>query len=185
MKFLGLHYAIRVVLILYFAGMLLMGWLSKRGITNQEGYLLGNRRFGWPMMVRHAFEAGTNPGDAAGVMSQAVGSGASGVWVSWMWLFRTPFYWIIAPVIRRMRCLTTRLIKNRIHSIFHRHGPLSRLFRFVRGQRSAVSGRAVYWRVGALIAASPSSVVWPGLWSMLREHRDLFVCGPPAPDEIV
>ncbi len=106
MEFLGLHYAIWIVLVLYFAGMLLMGWWSKRGIHNQEGYLLGNRRFGWPMMVMHAFGAGTHPGNVAGVMSQGVVSGASGIWVSWMWLFGTPFYWIIAPVVRRMRCLT-------------------------------------------------------------------------------
>jgi len=106
MEFLGLHYAIWIVLILYFAGMLLMGWWSRRGIHNQEGYLLGNRRFGWPMMVMHAFGAGTHPGNVAGVMSQGVVSGASGIWVSWMWLFGTPFYWIIAPIIRRMRCLT-------------------------------------------------------------------------------
>ena len=106
MEFLGLHYAIWIVLVLYFAGMLLMGWMSKRGIKNQEGYLLGNRQFGWPMMVMHAFGAGTHPGNVAGVMSQSVVSGASSIWVSWMWLFGTPFYWIIAPVIRRMRCLT-------------------------------------------------------------------------------
>jgi Na+/proline symporter len=106
MEFLGLHYAIWIVLLLYFAGMLLMGWWSKRGIHNQEGYLLGNRQFGWPMMVMHAFGAGTHPGNVAGVMSQGVASGASGIWVSWMWLFGTPFYWIIAPIVRRMRCLT-------------------------------------------------------------------------------
>jgi len=106
MEFLGLHYAIWIVLVLYFAGMLLMGWWSKKGIHNQEGYLLGNRQFGWPMMVMHAFGAGTHPGNVAGVMSQGVVSGASGIWVSWMWLFGTPFYWIIAPIIRRMRCLT-------------------------------------------------------------------------------
>ncbi len=106
MEFLGLHYAIWIVLVLYFVGMLLMGWWSKRGIHNQEGYLLGNRRFGVTMMVMHAFGAGTHPGNVAGVMSQGVVSGASGIWVSWMWLFGTPFYWIIAPIIRRMRCLT-------------------------------------------------------------------------------
>ncbi|MBN1804445.1 MAG: sodium:solute symporter family protein [Sedimentisphaerales bacterium] len=106
MEFLGLHYAIWIVLVLYFAGMLLMGWWSRKGIHNQEGYLLGNRRFGWPMMVMHAFGAGTHPGNVAGVMSQGVISGASGIWVSWMWLFGTPFYWIIAPIVRRMRCLT-------------------------------------------------------------------------------
>jgi Na+/proline symporter len=106
MEILGLHYAIWLVLALYFAGMLLMGWWSKRGIHNQEGYLLGNRQFGWPMMVMHAFGAGTHPGNVAGVMSAAVVSGASSIWVSWMWLFGTPFYWLIAPVVRRMRCLT-------------------------------------------------------------------------------
>jgi len=106
MEILGLHYAIWIVLALYFAGMLLMGWWSKRGIHNQEGYLLGNRQFGSLMMIMHAFGAGTHPGNVAGVMSQAVVSGASSIWVSWMWLFGTPFYWIIAPVIRRMRCLT-------------------------------------------------------------------------------
>ena len=106
MSFLGLHYAIWIVLVLYFAGMLLMGWWSKRGTHSQEGYLLGNRQFGVPMMIMHAFGAGTHPGNAAGVMSAAVVSGASSIWVSWMWLFGTPFYWLIAPVIRRMRCLT-------------------------------------------------------------------------------
>ncbi|MBN2316133.1 MAG: sodium:solute symporter family protein [Sedimentisphaerales bacterium] len=106
MTFLGLHYAIWIVLILYFAGMLLMGWWSKRGTHSQEGYLLGNRQFGSLMMIMHAFGAGTHPGNVAGVMSAAIVSGASSIWVSWMWLFGTPFYWLIAPVIRRMRCLT-------------------------------------------------------------------------------
>jgi Na+/proline symporter len=95
-----------VILVLYFGGMLLMGWWSRRSASSQEGYLLGNRRFGVWMMIMHAFGAGTNPGDAAGVITKTTASGASGIWVSWMWLFGTPFYWLIAPVIRRMRCLT-------------------------------------------------------------------------------
>jgi Na+/proline symporter len=86
--------------------MLLMGWWSKRGAHSQEGYLLGNRQFGTPMMIMHAFGAGTHPGNVAGVMSEGVVSGASSIWVSWMWMFGTPFYWLIAPIIRRMRCLT-------------------------------------------------------------------------------
>jgi Na+/proline symporter len=106
MDIVGLHYAIWIVLVLYFVGMLLMGWWSRRGAHSQEGYLLGNRRFGWLMMVMHAFGAGTHPGNVAGVMSEAVVSGAAGIWVSWMWLFGTPFYWLIAPIVRRMRCLT-------------------------------------------------------------------------------
>ncbi len=106
MVILGLDIAIWIVLVLYFAGMLLMGWWSKRGIHDREGFLLGGRQFGVGMMVMHAFGAGTHPGDVAGVVSKSVERGASGIWVSWMWMFGTPFYWLIAPVVRRMRCLT-------------------------------------------------------------------------------
>ncbi|MBE3068798.1 MAG: hypothetical protein IMZ66_01040, partial [Planctomycetes bacterium] len=104
--FLGLHYAIWIVVAVYFVAMLLMGWWSKKGIHDREGFLLGNRQFGVWYMVMHAFGAGTHPGDVAGVMSKTVDRGGSGIWVSWMWMFGTPFYWIIAPVVRRMRCLT-------------------------------------------------------------------------------
>lgn len=106
MVFLGLHVAVWMVLVVYFAAMLLLGWWSKRDVRDQEGYLLGHRRFGVWMMVMHAFGAGTNPGDVAGVVSKTVSGGASGIWVSWMWMFGTPFYWLIAPIVRRMRCLT-------------------------------------------------------------------------------
>jgi Na+/proline symporter len=106
MLILGLHYLIWIVLVLYFIGMLVLGWWSKKGIVDREGFLLGNRQFGVAYMVMHAFGAGTHPGDVAGVTSKTVERGASGIWVSWMWMFGTPFYWLIAPILRRMRCLT-------------------------------------------------------------------------------
>ncbi|GEM_PF-2135800 len=37
-------------------------WLEQ----DREGYLLGHRQFGIGMIVRHAFDAGTNPGTAFG-----------------------------------------------------------------------------------------------------------------------
>ncbi len=103
---LGFEYTIWVVLLVYLVAMLALGWWSRRRAASQSGYLMGDRRFGVPMMVMHAFGAGTNPGDAAGVISGSVQTGASGVWVSWLWMFGTPFYWLIAPLVRRMRCLT-------------------------------------------------------------------------------
>jgi Na+/proline symporter len=106
MEFMGLHVTIWVVLLLYFVGVLLLGWWSKKGIHDQEGFLLGSRQFGVWYMVMHAFGAGTHPGDVAGVTSKSVERGGSGIWVSWMWMFGTPFYWLIAPIVRRMRCLT-------------------------------------------------------------------------------
>ncbi|MEF8787536.1 MAG: hypothetical protein V5A84_00565, partial [Planctomycetota bacterium] len=106
MVILGLHWTIWVILILYFAGMLLMGWWSKDSAGTSEGYLMGERKFGTAMMMMHGFGAGTNPGDVAGVVSGKVSTGESGIWASWIWMFGTPFYWIIAPIVRRMRCLT-------------------------------------------------------------------------------
>ncbi len=106
MDLLGLHYSIWIVLVLYFAGMLLVGWWSKREARDSEGYLLGGRRFGTAMMVMHAFGAGTNPTDTTGTISKTMAVGGAGIWVSWMWMFGTPFYWLIAPVVRRMRYLT-------------------------------------------------------------------------------
>ncbi|MEA3365215.1 MAG: sodium:solute symporter family protein [Candidatus Hydrogenedentes bacterium] len=106
MQILGLELVIWVVLGVYFAGMVLMGWFARRQIHDQDSYLLGNRAFNIWYMVMHAFGAGTNPGDVAGVVSKTVDGGAAGVWVSWMWLFGTPFYWIIAPIVRRLRAVT-------------------------------------------------------------------------------
>ena len=90
----------------YLIGVLLLGWWSKREANSQEGFLLGKRQFNSFMMAMYSFGAGTHPGAPAGVISKTVSSGASGIWVSWMWMFGTPFYWLIAPVIRRMRMLT-------------------------------------------------------------------------------
>ena len=106
MEILGLNPAIWLILLVYFAAMILMGWVARKRIHDQNSYLLGDRAFNIWYMVMHSFGAGTNPGDVAGVVSKTVGRGAAGVWVSWMWLFGTPFYWIIAPIVRRLRAMT-------------------------------------------------------------------------------
>jgi hypothetical protein len=56
--FLDLPVEIWAVLVVYSVGILLLGWWSKRGIKDQEGYLLGNRQFGVWWMIMHAFGAG-------------------------------------------------------------------------------------------------------------------------------
>jgi Na+/proline symporter len=187
MEILGLHYAIWIVLALYFAGMLLMGWWSKRGIHNQEGYLLGNRQFGSLMMVMHAFGAGTHPGNVAGVMSQAVVSGVSSIWVSWMWLFGTPFYWIIAPVIRRMRCLTMAdffrqrfgkaasvlyIIVAAVGMIVFLAGVLLATTRTVQGMMGkATTAEGEYWFFGILLVSTAVFIIysyWGGIIAAIR-----------------
>ena len=38
--------------------------------------------------------------------SKTFTSGLAGIWYQWLWLFCTPFYWLIAPVMRRFRAIT-------------------------------------------------------------------------------
>jgi len=105
MELLGLDIAIWIVLVLYLAGMLLLGWWTKRGAHSQEGYLLGNRRFGTFMMVMHSFGVGTHPGGVAGVVSKTVSSGASGIWVPLCFFFITEVSSILVLSYLNGRCL--------------------------------------------------------------------------------
>jgi Na+/proline symporter len=59
------------------------------------------------MMVMFGFGAGTHSDQAVGVASKSFTSGLSGIWYQWLWLPCTPFYWLIAPVMRRFRAITT------------------------------------------------------------------------------
>ena len=55
----------------------------------------------------HAFGTGTASDQAVTVASATVRSGLSGIWYQWLWLLVTPFYWVIAPIMRRFRATTT------------------------------------------------------------------------------
>ncbi|MCP4170220.1 MAG: sodium:solute symporter family protein, partial [Fuerstiella sp.] len=65
------------------------------------------RRFGRLMMLMHGFGTSTHSDQAVSVASKCYSSGLSGIWYQWMWLFATPFFWLIAPMMRRFRALTT------------------------------------------------------------------------------
>lgn len=65
------------------------------------------RRFGKATMIMHSFGTGTHSDQAVSVASKTFTNGLSGIWYQWLWLFATPFYWLIAPVMRRFRALTT------------------------------------------------------------------------------
>lgn len=96
-----------VALAVYFFIILGIGIWTARRVANTSDFFIGGRRFGKVMMVFFAFGAGTSGNDAVGVSSKTYVGGMSGIWFQWLWLFCTPFYWLISPVFRRMRALTT------------------------------------------------------------------------------
>jgi Na+/proline symporter len=102
----GLHVADIVVLVLYLLGMAAIGFWTARKIKQSQDFFMP-RRFGKAMMVMFGFGAGTHSDQAVGVASKSFSSGLSGIWYQWLWLPVTPFYWLIAPVMRRFRAITT------------------------------------------------------------------------------
>jgi Na+/proline symporter len=102
----GLHFADIFVLVLYLLGMAVIGFWSAGKIKQSHDFFMP-RRFGKVMMVMFGFGAGTHSDQAVGVASKSFSSGLSGIWYQWLWLPCTPFYWLIAPVMRRFRAITT------------------------------------------------------------------------------
>ncbi|MHC4596180.1 MAG: sodium:solute symporter family protein, partial [Planctomycetota bacterium] len=102
----GLHVADIFVLVLYLLGMAAIGFWTARKIKKSQDFFMP-RQFGKAMMVMFGFGAGTHSDQAVGVASKSYTSGLSGIWYQWLWLPVTPFYWLIAPVMRRFRAITT------------------------------------------------------------------------------
>lgn len=102
----GLHAADIAVLGFYLVGVAVIGIRSARGLKLSADFFMP-RRFGKLMMVMFSFGAGTHSDQAVGVASKIYTSGLSGIWYQWLWLPVTPFYWLIAPVLRRARAVTT------------------------------------------------------------------------------
>lgn len=102
----GLHIADVVVIILYLLGITTLGlWMARRVKTASDFFM--PRRFGKAMMIANAFGTGTASDQAVTVASATFKSGLSGIWWQWIWLPATPFYWLIAPMMRRLRATTT------------------------------------------------------------------------------
>ncbi len=102
----GLNWIDGVVVVIYLVGITVMGvWMGRR-ITGLDEFFMP-RKFGKGMMIMHAFGTGTASDQAVTVSSATFRSGISGIWYQWLWLFVTPFYWLIAPIFRRFRAITT------------------------------------------------------------------------------
>jgi SSS family transporter len=92
---------------LYLIAITWIGYRTKSVIHTREDFYMAGRRFGKVLMIFHSFGAGTHSDQAVAVAGACYRNGMSGIWAQWQWMFTTPFYWLLAPVFRRSRCLTT------------------------------------------------------------------------------
>lgn len=149
----GLHIADICVLVFYLIGITAIGIWAARRIKSIADFFMP-RRFGKAMMVMHSFGTGTHSDQAVSVASKSFTNGLSGIWYQWLWLFATPFYWLIAPVMRRFRAITTA-------DVFEaRFGPsVAMLFAVVGMLNLAVNIGVMLKGSGAVIQASTAGYV--------------------------
>ncbi len=105
--YLGMHWLDWVVLALYFVVVVAIGLWSYNKVKDMSDFFMGGRRFGKVFMMFFAFGSGTSGEQAISVIAGTWRGGLVGIWWQFLWLWATPFYWIVAPVMRRMRALTT------------------------------------------------------------------------------
>ena len=103
----GLSVADWVVILAYLGVIAAIGWHAKNRVKDAASFFISDRKSGKLMMMFYAFGTGTHTDQAVGVSAKAYQAGASSIWYQWLWLFSTPFYWVLAPLFRRMRAVTT------------------------------------------------------------------------------
>jgi len=106
-RMLGIEPIDWAIIILYLVGITLVGLWATKKVRSSASFFMGDRKFGKVMMAFFMFGSGTHSDQAVSVSAKTYRSGVSGIWYQWLWLFVTPFFWLIAPFFRRMRALTT------------------------------------------------------------------------------
>lgn len=115
----GLSYLDLGVILLYLAGITWIGLRASRSVSSSGDFFMAGRRFGKVSMIAKAFGVGTRVDQVVAVTGASYEVGMSGVWYQWLYIFSTPFFWIIAPIYRRLRYVTTGDFFER------RYGPTS------------------------------------------------------------
>ena len=160
---LGISLTDWLVIAVYLLGITFIGSLAARKVTSSASLFMGDRKFGKAMMVFFGFGSGTHSDQAVSVAAKTYGVGASGIWYQWLWLFVTPFFWVITPVFRRMRAITTADFFE-----FRYNRSVALLFALVGCLQLMVNTGVMLKGAGAMITAVSGGAISPVLavWMM-------------------
>jgi Na+/proline symporter len=89
------------ILIGYLVVITLFGLYLSKKIKSSNSFFLGDRKFGWLVMIGQAFSAGTHAEMPVAQAGATFSMGFSTIWYQWKNMLITPFYWLIAPFYRR------------------------------------------------------------------------------------
>lgn len=94
------------ILIAYLVVITAIGLVAGYRVRKSAEYFLGGRRFGPWLMIGQSFGVGTHAEMPVSLAGAVYSVGASAIWYQWKNLFITPFYWLMAPIFRRIRRTT-------------------------------------------------------------------------------
>ncbi len=104
---LGLSYLDVTIIIVYMVLIVYLGLKERSKVGGIGDYFMAGRKGSRFMMIANGFGGATHTDQAIGVAGATYEIGLGGIWYQWMYLFVTPFFWLLGPVYRRCRYLTT------------------------------------------------------------------------------
>lgn len=96
--------------IVVIAGLALLAGISIRALLCQkrdEDYFTGGHHSSVLLLTSFSFGSGTCNDSPGMIAASTWRSGLSGLWWQFTWLLVTPFFWVLAPILRRIRAITT------------------------------------------------------------------------------
>jgi len=151
------HWADGVTVALYFILIVIVGVWTARHVKTVHDFVMP-RRFGKVFMVMFSFGTGTQAGDAVTTSAKTYSNGISGIWYQWLWLFCSPFYWLIAAFMRRLRATTTADVFSARYN-----GSVASLYAFVGLMFQTVNIGTTIKAAAAVVAASTGAWISEGV----------------------
>ncbi len=106
MQILGLHIIDFSIVIFYTLLMLWLGIRAHRRTKDTEDFFMAGRKLGKAYQFFLNFGNSTHADQAAAVSREIFRQGVGGMWIQYLVLFLTPFYWFTAALFRRIRLIT-------------------------------------------------------------------------------
>jgi Na+/proline symporter len=147
------------VIIAYLAGITAFGLYVSRRVKDTEGFFMGNRRFGKSLMIAQALTTGTRADYAIGVVGASYEIGMAGIWYQWMYIFSTPFFWLLSPIFRRVRYTTTAdFFEERFSKSLGVGYSFFALYLFMLWQGTIIKGAAL--TIAGITGISETGIIW-------------------------
>lgn len=107
MIFGSLHWLDFLILIAYFATVIIIGQRAAKATASEEGFFLAGRKLGKLYQFFLSFGNATEPQGAVSTASLVFQRGVAGVWFSFQTVFMNPYFWFMHVWFRRVRLMTS------------------------------------------------------------------------------